>query len=522
MTDLQVGQLAIMARLYPDGLGYADLDGGGELTFGEWNQRANRLARGLAALGVEPGDRVAIYLPNEEFLDWIVAYPAIHKAGAVAVPVNTRLTDRELATILGHAGVRVAITDATFAAHLEGVRAEVPSLTTVIQVPLDASGVLDPDGSDVQVPVDEGDLADIMYTSGTTGTPKGVAVRHRSLALLPNGEVPFSGKGWLHSSPPFTFAGIAFVYNPMKLGMSGLYQARFDAGRWLEYVERWRPQAAFIVPSFAQLLVTHPRWDDADLSSLELVSCGSAPLAPDTLVKLCTRLDHATVTNGYGMTEAGPAFCAIGKEDVLRRIGSVGKPMPPMEVRVVPTELGGGGASDGADDLPAGEHGEILVRARGREREYYRDPEATARTWTPDGWLHTGDIGYLDDDGFLYIVGRMKDVIIRGGNNIHATDVESVLMEHPGILEAAVVGVPHEVLGEDVAAFVVAVPGAELDPEEVEAFCRARLTDYKCPRRITVVDHLPRNPTGKVLKHELPVETPAAAANPKGPSNGTR
>jgi acyl-CoA synthetase (AMP-forming)/AMP-acid ligase II len=193
------------------------------------------------------------------------------------------------------------------------------------------------------------------------------------------------------------------------------------------------------------------------------------------------------------MTEAGPAYCAMPKEESGRRVGSVGKPVPPVEFRVV---------DDGGDELPARAVGELVIRMPGREREYYKDPEATARTWHADG-LHTGDLAYLDEDGYLYIVGRKKDVIIRGGNNIHAADVEAVLFEHPGVQEAAVAGIPHEVLGEDVAAWVVWKPGTETGTDELRAFCAARIADYKVPRRITVVDHLPRNATGKVLKAEL-------------------
>jgi acyl-CoA synthetase (AMP-forming)/AMP-acid ligase II len=199
------------------------------------------------------------------------------------------------------------------------------------------------------------------------------------------------------------------------------------------------------------------------------------------------------VSNGYGMTEAGPAYCSMPKEESSRRIGSVGQPVPPMEVRSV--------ASDGTALAP-GEVGEIHIRMPGREREYYNDPEATAATWE-DGWLHTGDLGYLDDDGYLYIVGRQKEVIIRGGNNIYATDIEGVLLEHPLVQEAAVVGVAHDVLGEDLAAFAVVRPGATLSADELQGFCAERLADYKVPRRITFLDELPRNATGKVLKHEL-------------------
>lgn len=503
-----------MARLYPDEVGYRHLDAGTELTFRAWNEQSNRLARGLTRLGVAKGERVALYLTNECFLQWIVSYVAIHKAGAVAVPVNTRLTPRELTTILNHCEAAAAIVcRETIDRRFHEVMGEVPSLRLPISVDqaafdiLDWSAAVSEDTSDHQVPLDEGDLADIMYTSGTTGLPKGVAVRHRNVALLPNREVPWSGTSWLHSSPPFTFAGISFVFNPMKLGMGGLYQATFDAGRWIDYVELHRPTCVFVVPAMAQLLRHHERWAGADLSSIALFSVGSAPLPPDTLVHLCERLPDATVTNGYGMTEAGPAYCAMDRAEVLKRIGSVGKPMPPMEVRIVDP------GTD--DDLATGERGEILLRARGREREYFDDPEATAKTWTGEGWLRSGDIGYLDDDGYLYIVGRMKEVIIRGGNNVHATDVEAVLYEHAAVLEAAVIGVPHDVLGEDIAAFVALKDGADATAAEIETFCRARLADYKCPRQITFVDALPRNPTGKVVKAELVITNACARGRPR-------
>jgi acyl-CoA synthetase (AMP-forming)/AMP-acid ligase II len=193
------------------------------------------------------------------------------------------------------------------------------------------------------------------------------------------------------------------------------------------------------------------------------------------------------------MTEAGSAYCVLPPEEASRRVGSVGKPVPPMKVRVI-DENGG--------DLPAGEVGELLVSNPGKEREYFNDPDATSEAWR-NGWLHTGDLARLDEDGYLYIVGRTKDVIIRGGNNVHASDVESVLLEYPGIREAAVAGIPHPVLGEDVAAWIVLVEGAEVDTEKLRSFLSERLSDYKIPRKIAFIDELPRNATGKVVKRAL-------------------
>jgi len=353
--------------------------------------------------------------------------------------------------------------------------------------------VFDDDPSSFRVPLEGDDLADVMYTSGTTGRPKGVAVRHRNIAMIPNNVPAWTGTGWMHGSPLFTFAGIGFIFNPMKMGMTGMFLPRFDAGRWLELVESERPGAVFIVPAMAQLIVAHPRFERTDFSSLWMCSLGSAPVAPETLRRLQLRMPDATVSNGYGMTEAGPAYCAMPKDEAERRVGSVGKPMPPTEFRVI---------GDDGTPLAPREVGELLIRNPGREREYYNDPDATAQTWN-DGWLRSGDLAFLDEDGYLYIVGRKKDVIIRGGNNVHAADVESVLFEHPAVREAAVAGIPHEVLGEDVAAWVVLRDGASAEADELRSFCAERLADYKVPRRFEIRAELPTTPAGKIAKAQL-------------------
>ncbi|MCU1353777.1 MAG: Acyl-CoA synthetase (AMP-forming)/AMP-acid ligase [Acidimicrobiales bacterium] len=501
---LLTDQLRLMAAALGDEVAATDLDAKVDLTFDEWERRSNRLARWLLAQGVEPGQRVALHLPPAESTSFLVSYAAVHKAGAVAVPTSTRLVARELADILGHAGAVLAITGTSTTAALLDARADLPELATVVTTaPLDevgdAAGLVgfdaatDPDDGEIQVPVGRDDIADLMYTSGTTGRPKGVVVRHRSASLMPNGVPAWTGAGWLHSSPMFTFAGIASVYNPMKLGMRLLYLPRFDADRWLEIVEDRRPAAVFLVPAMVELLVGAERFDDADLSSITMCSVGSAPISPATLQRLRDRLPAASVSNAWGMTEAGPAYCFLPKEEQEARAGSVGRPIPPAEFRIV--------ADDGSE-RGAGEIGELLVRNPGREREYFGDPDATAAVWR-DGWLHTGDDAYLDADGYLYIVGRRKDVIIRGGNNVHAGDVEAVLYEHPAVAQAAVTGVPHPVLGEDVAAWVVLGPGEHADAGELASHCAARLADYKVPRHVTFVDDLPRNATGKVVKREL-------------------
>src|SRR5271165_1432 len=496
-------QLHRMAAAFPDETAYQVVDQG-SFTFAEWDGTASRVARGLIAAGVAPGERVGLHLRHENALRWMAAYAAVHRAGGVAVPMNPRLAAPEVAHMLEHSGARAVVADGDLLVQDAGIAPAGVSFLVDAGRPAAAERptgprvltweeILDPDDSAMQVPRTNEDLADILYTSGTTGRPKGVAVSHGNHSLIPKGTPTWAGGGWLHASPMYTFAGLSFVFNPMQLGLMGIYQPRFDVERWIAVVEADRPVAIFLVPAMAKLLLDHPRFESADLSSVMMCSIGSAPLAPFVLERLQDRMPEAVVSNNYGMTEAGSAYCLMPQGEAVRRPGSVGKLVAPAQVRIVDEQ---------GDEVPTGEIGEVRLRVPGRHREYFNDTEATASTWV-DGWLLTGDLGRLDDDGYLYIVGRQKDVIIRGGNNIHAVDVEHVIVAHPAVREAAVVGAPHPVLGEDVVAFVVLATGATATGEELGEYGRQRLADYKVPRQWHFVGELPRNATGKVVKPEL-------------------
>ncbi len=498
-----------MAEAFPDHVAYTVVDRG-DLTFAEWEGTANALARGLIDGGVAPGDRVGIHLHPTEAMRWLISYAAVHRAGGVAVPMNPRLAPAEVAHMLIHSGATAVLADD------ELVAADLASGSADLGLVIDASsdGGSDARGPSVsrgsvrsigwheatafdrgavQVDRDPDDLADILYTSGTTGRPKGVAVRHSNAAMVGEVAPSWSGDGWLHASPMFTFAGIALVYTPMKLGLRVIYMPKFDAGRWIQVVADERPAAVFLVPAMTHLLLDHPNFAALDLSSIGMCSVGSAPLAPFVVEQLQDRMPDAMVSNNYGMTEAGSAYCIMPKGEAVKRPGSVGQIAPPALVRIVTAD----GVAAAADEV-----GEVQMQLPGRQREYFADPEATAETWR-DGWLVTGDLGKLDQDGYLYIVGRSKDVIIRGGNNVHATDVEHVLVQHHAVAEVAVVGAPHPVLGEDVVAFVVLHAGSDIDGDGLREFALAQLADYKVPRQYHFIDELPRNATGKVVKPEL-------------------
>ena len=474
---------------------------GSTQTFGQLDARSSQVARALIAAGVGPQDRVA-YLDKNVPAYFEVAFGAL-KANAVLVGVNWRLAPPEVAHILGDAGATVLFVGSEFADTVDAIRAELPQLRTVVAndgdrfEPLDAWLAPHP-ATDPQVATTGADIATQLYTSGTTGHPKGVMLSNDNLATITNNVAAQwrmePGSVSLAAMPMFHIGGSGWAFVSMAFGAEVVLMRDLDPSALLGLVEAHRITHAFLVPAVLNFLLLMPDLATTDVSSLELVVYGASPITESTLTASIEALgcDFMQV---YGLTETCGAITQLDPDahrpELLR---SCGRAYPWVELRCVD--------ADGAD-VPAGTVGEIWTRSGQNMVGYHGKPEATAEAITADGWFRTGDAGYLDDEGHLFIHDRVKDMIVSGGENIYPAEIENVLAQHPSVADVGVIGVPDEKWGETVKAIVVARPGTEVDEADLLAFARERLAGFKLPRSVDVVDELPRNPSGKILKKDL-------------------
>jgi fatty-acyl-CoA synthase len=468
-------------------------------TYGEFDGEINRVAHGLRALGVNHGDRVA-YLDLNHPRFFVTMFAAA-KLGAIFVPLNFRLTPPELSFIIQDAGVHTLVHDEMFAPAIDAIRDELPCRNLICTAARDGvrpwSDVMhDQRDSALDNQVSPDEVAVIMYTSGTTGRPKGAMLTHGNFlwndlnALL--GYDTLSDDRTLVVAPLFHIGGLNVTPLTAFLKSATVVLERsFDPARVLELIPRHRITTMFGVPAMFLFMSQHPAFAAADLSSVRTFICGGAPV-PEALIRLYG--DRGiTFAQGYGLTETAPFASIVPVERALDKIGSAGIPPFFTDVRCV---------DDHDNEVPRGERGEVVVRGPNVMKGYWNRPEATAEA-IRDGWFHTGDVGVMDDEGFLYIVDRKKDMIISGGENIYPAEVEDALYKHPAIAEVAVIGIPDQRWGETVCAIVVLRPGESATEQDIVDFTQDKLARYKQPRSVLFVDALPRNPAGKVLKFEL-------------------
>jgi long-chain acyl-CoA synthetase len=475
---------------------------GGHMTYGQLDAMSDRFAAGLIDRGVAPGDPVGLQLPNVP--QFLVAYFGILKAGAVVVPMNVLLKADEVAHQLSDSGARALVTwvgvwdEASKAADHAGAELVIamggePAGAT----PFDALLAVAPETAPF-VTRELTDTAVIIYTSGTTGRPKGAELTHIQLYLC--GDVPgrlfdiSSDDVLLATLPLFhVFAMSTILNTAIRAGATLSLVPRFDPEVVLKAIERDRITIFLGVPTMFAAALHHPELDKFDISSLRIAVSGGASI-PESLLESVETKFGITVLEGYGLTEtvATATFNRSAKE---RRVNSVGKPVWGVEVEVWDDE--GRRLPAGADNI-----GEIVTRGFNVMKGYRGNPEATAEAFG-NGWFHTGDLGYFDEDGFLFIVDRKKELIIRGGYNVYPREVEEVIYRHAAIAEAAVIGVPDERLGEEVHAVVAPKPGFTLTEAELIEHCKANIAAYKYPRSVEIRAELPKNATGKILKKEL-------------------
>jgi long-chain acyl-CoA synthetase len=478
---------------------------------GELFERSRRIGAGFVELGVRPGERVVVTMANCPEVS--LTYQALWRAGAVVTPATFLLTPEDLRHVIADSGARAVVTTPEFVPKVRQAAAGLDHVHTVLSTDEGADGLLALAELEQAAPGSivagsDDDLAALLYTGGTTGRAKGVMLSHANLHFSGGSAQSAAHVEGINRSLmtlPLSHAygllvTIAGLHSP-EAGISVLLRW-FDADAFMGLIEEHRLQLSALVPSMLQILLGQ-RLEEHDLSSLRYLSSGGAPLAPEVELEFRRRLPWVSIRQGYGLTETAALVSTnpVGGE----RTGSVGRPIPGTEIEI---------RDDDGRVLPAGEIGEICCRSPGVMRGYWQSPEATAAA-LDHGWLHTGDVGYLDEQGYLFIVDRKKDLIIRGGFNVYPRDVEDALVEHPAVQMAAVVGKPSDRHGEEVVAFVALHEDGSVDADELIAWARERIGGYKYPRDVRIVGTVPLTPVGKIDRKALRARVSEAATPPR-------
>lgn len=477
---------------------------GREWTYGEFYEKAKRVAGYFQSKGYEKEDIIALYSLNSDI--FLVCYFGLQLGGFSVMPINTKLAPPEVEYIFNHSEAKSLIYDVRIEDTISGTKHVFEEKLAIGGE--DSLGQIMEDETIefTTVQLDGNDTSVVMYTSGTTGKPKGVMLTHAN--ILAAGEIwsesmeITENDRMLVSTPLFHCAAThVFVVPVTYKGGTIIIEEAFSTDKTLKLLTDATPTMFFGVPAMFTIMLNLPHIQDVELPTLRLFGYGAAPMPYEILKKLKETFPGVKVQNLYGQTENAPAASSLKDHLALDKIGSVGEPLPQTEVRVV-DEFG--------ESLPTGQVGEIVVKGPQVMKGYLKNEEETNRT-IKDGWLYSGDLGRFDEDGLLYIVDRKKDMIIRGGENVYPVEVEEVLYQIPELLEAAVVGVPHEVYGEAPKAYAVLKEGQSITEEQIIAYCGTQLAKYKVPLEVELMDELPRNASGKVLKHTLATEKAAKA-----------
>jgi long-chain acyl-CoA synthetase len=462
---------------------------------------ADQMANGLKGLGLEMGDRVMVMLNNCP--EVLISYQAILRAGGVIVPVISLVGEREMIHILRNSEAKILITNRGLVGKLEKVRPTLEHLKHILVVEGEEipetlrlwEVIRRSSEAPLNIEIDEYDLAVILYTAGTTGEPKGVMLTHRNLCSNVINATSLTDSRpddvMLHILPLSHSYGLTVMNGCYIFNQKNVLMRWFDTEEAFRLIEKHKVTGFSGSPAMFALMLNSPAVDKYNLSSLRRCGCGSAPL-PLEILRGFQEKFGCPVREGYGLSEAAP-IVTRHRPDMPQKPGSIGVPIPGVEVRIV---------DDEDNDLPVGEVGELIVRGPNVSPGYYKMPEETGKTFR-NGWLYTGDMAKMDEDGYLYIVDRKKDLIIRGGLNIYPWEVEEIFYEHPAVEDVAVIGVPDPIMGEEVKAFVVLKPGYYISSEALIAYSRKNLGGYKYPRYVEFLDAIPRSPVGKVLRQEL-------------------